>query len=139
MIVPTLASAKFNARDWTEDQPKMLLAATILLRETSATLAQSVNDPTFFGGGSIGSNRNQDSALQKEMHLGVMQKRGAGSAAAALEMHARQGIGAQKGQSWPKDRERNAHIRRCFAFQDKGVPLPRSTGDSRNKGIPWEE
>jgi hypothetical protein len=58
----------------TEDQPKMLLAATILLRERSATLAQSVNDPNLFGGGSIGSNRNQDSPLQKEMHPGVMSK-----------------------------------------------------------------
>jgi hypothetical protein len=43
---------------------KMLVAAAILLGGTSATLAQSVNDPTLYGGGSVGSNRNLNSALQ---------------------------------------------------------------------------
>jgi hypothetical protein len=43
---------------------RMLVAAAILLGGTSATLAQSVNDPPLFGGGSIGSNRNLNSSLQ---------------------------------------------------------------------------
>jgi hypothetical protein len=46
---------------------KMLVAAAILLGGTSATLAQSVNDPSLFGGGSIGSNRNLNSALQNTL------------------------------------------------------------------------
>jgi hypothetical protein len=58
--------------DWTGDQPmktstKMLVAAAILLGGTSATLAQSVNDPPLFGGGSIGSNRNLNSSLQNSL------------------------------------------------------------------------
>src|ERR1700683_3423080 len=43
---------------------RMLVAAAILLGGTSATLAQSVNDPALFGGGSIGSNRTLGSYLQ---------------------------------------------------------------------------
>jgi hypothetical protein len=46
---------------------KMVVAAAILLGGTSATLAQSVNDPTLFGGGSIGSNRNLGSYLQNTL------------------------------------------------------------------------
>jgi hypothetical protein len=46
----------------------LLVASALLLSGTSATFAQAlrpnVNDPILFGGGSIGSNRNLNSALQ---------------------------------------------------------------------------
>jgi hypothetical protein len=50
---------------------KLLVASALLLSGTSATLAQaippSVNGPLINGGGSIGSNRNLNSALQNTL------------------------------------------------------------------------
>jgi hypothetical protein len=50
---------------------KLLVASALLLGGTSASFAQvigpSVNSPIIYGGGSIGSNRNLNSALQNTL------------------------------------------------------------------------
>jgi len=46
---------------------KLVVAFAFLLSVMPAALAQGVNDPSLYGGGSIGSNRNLNSALQNTL------------------------------------------------------------------------